>query len=70
MAAPFAQAGVHMLSPGIINTWPRAPHSVFAHWMEMAAQGRLYGEVMEGVWMHVGDPAARDAAESRLALEP
>ena len=70
MAAPFAQAGVHMLSPGIIDTWPRAPHSVFAHWMEMAAQGRLYGEVMEGVWMHVGDPAARDAAESRLALEP
>jgi hypothetical protein len=25
---------------------------------------------MEAVWMHVGDPAARDAAEARLALEP
>jgi hypothetical protein len=24
---------------------------------------------MDGVWMHVGDPAAREAAEARLALE-
>jgi len=23
----------------------------------------------EGLWMHVGDPAARDAAAARLALE-
>jgi MurNAc alpha-1-phosphate uridylyltransferase len=69
-AAPFAQAGVHMLSPRLIDDWPAAPHSVFAHWMDMAAQGRLYGAVMDGVWMHVGDPAARDAAEARLALEP
>jgi len=69
-AAPFAQAGVHMLSPRLIDAWPSTPHSVFAHWMEMTAHGRLYGEVMEAVWMHVGDPAARDAAEARLALEP
>jgi len=66
-AAAFAQAGVHMLSPGLIDDWPDAPHSVFAHWMEMAGQGRLYGAVMDGVWMHVGDPGARDAAEGRLA---
>jgi MurNAc alpha-1-phosphate uridylyltransferase len=59
-----------MLSPRLIDDWPAAPHSVFAHWMDMAAQGRLYGAVMDGVWMHVGDPAARDAAEARLALEP
>jgi MurNAc alpha-1-phosphate uridylyltransferase len=68
-AAAFAQAGVHMLSPALIDAWPRARHSVFIHWMHLAAQGRLYGVVMDGVWMHVGDPAARDAAEARLALE-
>jgi MurNAc alpha-1-phosphate uridylyltransferase len=68
-AAPFAQAGVHMLPPGLIDAWPTSPHSVFQHWMDMAARGRLHGVVMEGVWMHVGDPAARDAAEARLALE-
>jgi MurNAc alpha-1-phosphate uridylyltransferase len=26
--------------------------------------------VMDAFWMHVGDPAARDAAEARLAAEP
>lgn len=67
--AAFAQAGVHMLSPRLIDAWPSAPHSIFAHWMDMASRGRLHGAVMDGVWMHVGDPAAREAAEARLALE-
>ena len=26
----------------------------------------LFGAVMDGFWMHVGDPAAREAAEARL----
>ena len=30
-------------------------------------RGRLHGVVADGLWMHVGDPAARDAAEARLA---
>ena len=34
--------------------------------IELAEQGRLYGAVLDGFWMHVGDPAARDAAEARL----
>ena len=33
----------------------------------MQARGRLHGVAMAGVWMHVGDPAARDAAEAHLA---
>ena len=32
-----------------------------------AARGRLHGVTVGGVWMHVGDPAARDAAETQLA---
>jgi MurNAc alpha-1-phosphate uridylyltransferase len=32
----------------------------------MAEEGRLYGAVMDGFWMHVGDPDAREAAEARL----
>ena len=35
-------------------------------WRRLAAEGRLHGAVMDGFWMHVGDPAARDAAEARL----
>jgi MurNAc alpha-1-phosphate uridylyltransferase len=30
------------------------------------AGDRLFGGVLDGFWMHVGDPAARDEAEARL----
>lgn len=65
--APYAFMGVHMLDPRVIDGWPAGPHGVFSHWMGFAELGRLHGVVMEGVWMHVGDPLARDAAEARLA---
>jgi MurNAc alpha-1-phosphate uridylyltransferase len=34
--------------------------------VEWAAGGRLAGQVLDGDWMHVGDPAALKAAEARL----
>jgi MurNAc alpha-1-phosphate uridylyltransferase len=64
--APFAYAGVHMLHPARIDAWPSHSHGIFAHWMAMAGEGRLFGAVMEGIWMHVGDPAAVAAAEARI----
>jgi N-acetyl-alpha-D-muramate 1-phosphate uridylyltransferase len=66
-SAPFAYAGVHLMDPGPITGWPDEAHGIFGHWMKMAAAGRLHGAVMDGLWMHVGDPAARAAAEARLA---
>lgn len=65
--APFAFIGVHMLAPAAIDTWPMRPHGIFPHWLDYADQGRLHGVVARGIWMHVGDPAARAAAEARLA---
>jgi MurNAc alpha-1-phosphate uridylyltransferase len=65
-SAPLAHMGVHMLSPRTIEGWPDGRHSAFGHWMEMAKRGRLHGVVTPGEWMHVGDPAARDAAAARL----
>ncbi|MBA3812635.1 MAG: nucleotidyltransferase family protein [Caulobacteraceae bacterium] len=65
--APLAYMGVHMLDPHIIDAWPAGRHGVFPHWMAMAERGRLHGVVADAVWMHVGDPAARDAADARLA---
>jgi len=64
--APLAYMGVHMINPSIIDRFPSEPHGMFGHWMGFAAQGRLHGVVADGVWMHVGDPAARDAAQARL----
>ena len=44
-------------------------YAVEAHrpFLEDLAAGRLYGCVLDGDWMHVGDPQARDEAEARLA---
>jgi MurNAc alpha-1-phosphate uridylyltransferase len=66
--APFAYAGVHIIRPGLIDAWPTHAHGIFAHWMDMAAAGRLFGAVMDGVWMHVGDPGAVAAAEAQMAV--
>lgn len=65
-SAPLAYMGVHMISPRTIEGWPEGRHSAFQHWMAMAGRGRLHGVSVDGVWMHVGDPTARDAAEARI----
>ena len=66
-AAPLAYMGVHMLDPTLIDAWPTARHGVFEHWMGFAGAGRLHGVVADGLWMHVGDPAAVAQAEAELA---
>ncbi len=67
--APLAYIGVHMICPRIIDAWPAGAHGVMTHWLALSARGRLHGTVMDRTWMHVGDPAAREAAERRLAGE-
>jgi MurNAc alpha-1-phosphate uridylyltransferase len=66
-AAPLAYMGLHMLHPRVIDAWPATHHGIFEHWMGFARAGRLHGVVAGGLWMHVGDPAAREAAEAELA---
>jgi len=68
-AAPFAYIGAHICKPQIVDGEPLAPFSLARIWRRLATEGRLYGVVLEGEWMHVGDPAARDAAEARLAAD-
>jgi MurNAc alpha-1-phosphate uridylyltransferase len=64
--APFAFMGVHIAKPQLVDGEPDGPFSLSRLWREMAAEGRLFGVVFDGLWMHVGDPEARDAAEARL----
>lgn len=66
-AAPFAYMGFQILKPQIIDNAPSGPVSLFPTWIALIAEGRLHGAVMDGFWMHVGDPVARDEAEARLA---
>lgn len=65
--APFAYMGVHICRPDYVAEGPAGPFSLSGFWRRSAAAGRLFGCVLDGDWMHVGDPLARDAAEARLA---
>ena len=65
--APFAYMGVHICRPDYVADGPEGPFSLSGFWRRSAAAGRLYGCVLDGDWMHVGDPRARDAAEAKLA---
>ena len=65
--APFAYMGVHICRPDYVADGPDGPFSLSGFWRRSAAAGRLYGCVLDGDWMHVGDPGARAAAEAKLA---
>ena len=66
-SAPFAYMGVHVTRPDYADQGPEGPFSLSPLWRRSAAEGRLFGCVLDGDWMHVGDPQARDAAEAKLA---
>lgn len=69
--APLNYMGVHIVDPRPIYGHPETAFGLFPGggglWGGWATEGRLHGALMEGDWMHVGDPAARDEAEARLA---
>jgi len=67
VVTPFANVGFGILKPQILDEEPKTgPFSIVPTWRRLQAKGRLYGAAMDAFWMHVGDPAARDAAEARL----
>ncbi|UDF03531.1 N-acetylmuramate alpha-1-phosphate uridylyltransferase MurU [Asticcacaulis sp. AND118] len=65
-SAPLNYMGVHITHPDIVMSVTEDAFSLTPVWRQKATEGRLYGVMMHGDWMHVGDPAARDAAEARL----
>lgn len=65
--APLVYVGVHICKPQVVADGPEGPFSLTPIWKALAAEGRVRGVAPPGVWMHVGDPEARDIAEARLA---
>jgi MurNAc alpha-1-phosphate uridylyltransferase len=63
---PYAYVGFAIMKPELLDNEPDGPFSVVPVWWRVAEQGRLYGAVMDAFWMHVGDPAAREATEAKL----
>lgn len=64
---PFVNVGFAILKPEILDGEGDGAFSIIPTWHRLQTQGRLHGVPMDGFWMHVGDPPARDAAEKRLS---
>lgn len=64
---PFVFAGASMASPRLLRETPEGAFSLNRVWDRALSEGRLFGLPLDGLWMHVGDPAALQDAERRIA---
>lgn len=64
--APYVFAGVSIAHPRMFENAPAGKFSLNVPWNEAIARQRLYGVVMDGTWMHVGDPQALQEAEEAI----
>jgi N-acetyl-alpha-D-muramate 1-phosphate uridylyltransferase len=65
-SAPYLYVGVHIADPKIVADAPDGPFGLLGIWKALAAEGRMAGVAPDGLWMHVSDPAGREAVEARL----
>jgi MurNAc alpha-1-phosphate uridylyltransferase len=63
---PFVYAGTAILAPALFADAPAGPFSLTRLFNRAEAAGRLHGLRLEGVWMHIGTPAAIAEAEAAL----
>jgi MurNAc alpha-1-phosphate uridylyltransferase len=64
--APFVYAGAAILSPALFAGAPAGEFPLTDAFARAAQSGRLHGLRLEGLWMHVGDPAAIAAAQAAI----
>ncbi|HET7083480.1 MAG TPA: nucleotidyltransferase family protein [Rhizomicrobium sp.] len=67
--AVFAYPGVQIAHPRLFAGAPQGAFSTNIMWDRAIAGGRLSGAVMDGTWIHVGTPQAREEAEATLAAQ-
>jgi MurNAc alpha-1-phosphate uridylyltransferase len=64
---PYAYPGVQIVHPRLFAGAPDGAFSTNMMWDRAIAAERLYGTLLDGVWIHVGTPEAREEAERALA---
>ena len=64
---PYAYPGVQIVHPRLFAGAPQGAFSTNIMWDRAIAAQRLFGSVLDGTWIHVGTPQARDEAEAALA---
>ena len=63
-SAPYAYAGIQITHTELFAGKSIEKRSLAKTWFEnWIPKGRLYGIVLKGAWLHVGDPKSRDEAE-------
>ncbi len=67
--ADWVYAGVQICKPQLAEGFKIEKFSRNKIWDKSLKQGTIYGHVMQGYWMHVGDPKSRLAAEAILQYE-
>lgn len=65
-SAPLHAFGVEILDPRPVYAEARERFSLRDIWFASSDKGRLFGLVLDGLWMQVGDPAALAAVEAEL----
>src|SRR5581483_6460580 len=64
--APFAYAGGALLSPALFKDAPPGAFPLLPLFDRAEAQGRLFGYELDGLFLHVGTPAAIPLAEAAI----
>ncbi|MEM9223270.1 MAG: nucleotidyltransferase family protein [Pseudomonadota bacterium] len=64
--APFVYAGCGLFSRRAFEGMPPGPFSLNVVFDRLLAKGRLFGLRLDGLWLHVGTPAAISEAERAI----
>ena len=65
--APFVWSGVQIVHPRLFENLPGRKFSINLLWDRAIEQRRLFGQRLDGVWMHIDRPEAIREAEAYLA---
>ncbi len=63
---PYTYTGTAVMSAAIFTDLPDGPFSLNLLFDRAIASGRLYGHVLDGLWLTVGTPSAIGVAETAL----
>jgi MurNAc alpha-1-phosphate uridylyltransferase len=64
--APFVYAGVGIIKPQLFNSDRRTIFKLAPYFFDAAEKGRLFGQRLDGKWLHVGTQDAIKEAQDCL----
>jgi MurNAc alpha-1-phosphate uridylyltransferase len=65
--APFIYTGIGIVKPQLFETEERDVFPLAPYFFEAARARRLFGQRLDGLWLHVGTPEAVEEAEREIA---